>query len=46
MLSASLTLRRLDREDILLLRKLNIVFGDAFDDPKILMSASHPPTPI
>jgi aminoglycoside 3-N-acetyltransferase I len=40
--SASLTLRRLNREDILLLRKLNIVFGNAFDDPKTYVG--EPPT--
>src|SRR4051794_4501138 len=32
--SVPLTLRRLNREHNLFLRKLNIVFGDAFDDPK------------
>jgi hypothetical protein len=34
----------LDREDILLRRKLNIVFGTAFDDPKTHVG-EHPTTP-
>ena len=42
--SAPLTLHGLDREDILLPRKLNIVFGDAFDGPKTYVG-EHPPTP-
>jgi len=44
MLSAPLTLHGLDREDILLRHKLNIVFGDAFDGPKTYVG-EHPPTP-
>jgi hypothetical protein len=42
--SAPLTLHGLDREDILLRCKLNIVFGNAFDDPKTYVG-EHPPTP-
>jgi hypothetical protein len=34
-------LRGLDRDDVLLRRKLNIVFGDAFDDPRRASASTH-----
>ena len=42
MSSLSITLRRLGSGDVTLLRKLNALFGDAFDDPETY--AAEPPS--